>query len=302
MSDRPYISVVIVGRNDDYGDNFLQRINTFVRSLDHQVQAYTGMFELIVVEWNPLPDNPTLSQVLKDTVNLDVRVITVGTDLHQQFGSDRPVLEYHGKNVGIRRARGEFVLVTNPDIVFSSALVHELAQRKLRSNTVYRTDRFDFDCAGINDVPVQDLESFAVQKSFVMHGMLHQGSISVELSDIKTVDQLPKSVIAPGVMHTNGCGDFMLASREAWYTARGLYETLEHRWHIDSISLMYMQRIGLHQHVFVSPCCIFHQDHPRAPADIEYHALDWTRVMNEPRATSWGLATHTLGETEKEIM
>ena len=42
MAD-PYISVVIVARNDNYGENFLLRLNTFVRSLDYQVKNYPGI-------------------------------------------------------------------------------------------------------------------------------------------------------------------------------------------------------------------------------------------------------------------
>ena len=46
MKIKPYVSVVIVGRNDGYGEDFLTRINTFVRSLDHQVREHADLFEL----------------------------------------------------------------------------------------------------------------------------------------------------------------------------------------------------------------------------------------------------------------
>jgi hypothetical protein len=50
---RPYISIVVVGRNDDYGGDFLKRISTFARSLGRQVSKHPGLIELVVVEWNP---------------------------------------------------------------------------------------------------------------------------------------------------------------------------------------------------------------------------------------------------------
>ena len=116
----PYLSVVIVGRNDDYGVNFLDRINTFIRSLDYQVRNYPNLIELVVVEWNPLADRAPLKDVLVKTNNLDIKIITVPAEVHDKIGHPSPVLEYYGKNVGIRRAKGQFVLTTNPDILFTN--------------------------------------------------------------------------------------------------------------------------------------------------------------------------------------
>ena len=78
----PYLSVVIVGRNDDYGVNFLERLNTFVRSLDHQVRNYSDLIELVVVEWNPLDDRAPLKDVIVNTNNLNLRIITVPPEIH----------------------------------------------------------------------------------------------------------------------------------------------------------------------------------------------------------------------------
>jgi hypothetical protein len=54
-----------------------------------------------------------------------------------------------GKNVGIRRARGQFVLATNVDILFSDELAEYLASRRLERGRMYRSDRYD----AMSDVP-----------------------------------------------------------------------------------------------------------------------------------------------------
>src|SRR6516165_4483839 len=54
------------------------------------------------------------------------------------------------KNVGLRRARGRYLLATNIDILFSDELCRFLARRELRPGLMYRIDRLDV--AG--DVPV----------------------------------------------------------------------------------------------------------------------------------------------------
>lgn len=301
MNTRPYISVVIVGRNDDYGQDFLTRINTFVRSLDHQISKKSHIWELVVVEWNPLPDREPLSAVIGPTQNLVVRVITVPNELHDTIGSASPVLEFHAKNVGIRRCRGDFVLVTNPDIIFTQALIDEISQQKLRSDTVYRTDRHDFTTIGIDAVAPDNLEDFALAHTFVSHAMQGAASVSVPVNqDQRDWNKLSKSQMEAGVWHTNGCGDFMLAARETFFTVRGLYETLEHRWHIDSISLLRFGVAKLHQHVFTSPLCVFHQHHDRAEQDVIFQNLDVIGLARKTGDTAWGFKGHELAEIRIE--
>jgi hypothetical protein len=298
MSTKPYVSVVIVGRNDDYGDDFLTRIRTFVRSLDHQARNHAGTFELVVVEWNPLSDRAGLATVLPPVAHVPTRVITVPAAVHDSLGAASPVLEYHGKNVGIRRARGEFVLVANPDILFSRDLIDEIGKKRLRSDTIYRTDRCDFHAAGIADVDAEHLVEHAVDNTFVVHAMQDNASVSIPVADgNRTLQSLPASRIGTNVWHTNGSGDFMLAAREAFYTVRGLYETLEHRWHLDSISLFRFAAAKMRQHVFVSPQCIFHQHHDRREQDVTFQQLDIYGLASRSGSTDWGFKNLELQET-----
>jgi hypothetical protein len=48
-----------------------------------------------------------------------------------------------GKNVGIRRAEGEFILATNIDLLFNDELFYIFSSKKLRSGNLYRIDRSD---------------------------------------------------------------------------------------------------------------------------------------------------------------
>lgn len=297
MKFKPYVSFVIVGRNDDYGADFLNRINTFIRSLDHQVAGHPDVFELVVVEWNPMPDKQPLDRVLYRPHHLHTRIITVAPELHDRIGASHPVLEFHGKNVGIRRAKGEFVAVSNPDILFTQELIDELAKRRLRVDTVYRTDRYDFLPQGISEVATQHLIDFAVSRTFVMHGMGRSSSISAEIEgQARSLNDLPRSEIKDGVMHTNACGDFMLAAKEAFFTVRGMYETTAHRWHVDSISLYRFHSAKIRQQVWQVPLCVFHQHHDRKPEDVKYGDIDVWGLARASGTTSWGLIGENLQE------
>jgi len=109
---------------------------------------------VIVVEWNPPPDRPTVSSLLRVPVPsfCTYRFIEVPADLHQQlrYADVLPLFQMIAKNVGIRRAHGRFVLATNIDIIFSNELVEYLASGQLEAARLYRVDRHDIDA----DFPV----------------------------------------------------------------------------------------------------------------------------------------------------
>jgi hypothetical protein len=298
----PYLSIVIVGRNDNYGENFLLRINTFIRSLDFNLKNYPDLVELIVVEWNPIEGYEPLRQVLHKPKNMSFRIITVPNRIHELIGASSPVLEFHGKNVGIRRASGKFILVTNPDIIFSNSLINELMGFELREDTYYRTDRCDYNGIGIENVEDKDYVKFALKKTFVVH-LNHNHSTSIRYVNlIDDISKLPKSDVTPEFVHTNASGDFILASRSAFDESHGLWETIEQKWGVDGYSLYRMKGLGLQQVVFTAPNCIFHMDHKRNSPDVPWNQkkanemLKTPFIFDTPRQKYWGLTDIDLPE------
>jgi hypothetical protein len=148
VNEQPYLSVVATSRNDDHGGNPLYRTQLFVSGLIAQSDRFKVPTELVLVEWNPPADRPRLAEVLEWPSNegwCNVRIIEVPSEEHARFDySDRlPLYQMIGKNVGIRRARGEFVVATNIDVLFSDDLMRFLAERRLKHGFVYRNDRID---------------------------------------------------------------------------------------------------------------------------------------------------------------
>lgn len=148
MMNIPYLSVVATARNDNHGGNMLRRMQIFVNGLIEQARRYQVETELIIVEWNPLPDKPRLAEALSWAIQdspCTVRIIEVPPEIHQRlkYSQSLPLFQMIAKNVGIRRAKGEFVLATNIDLLFSDALFEFLASRKLQPHKSYRVDRYD---------------------------------------------------------------------------------------------------------------------------------------------------------------
>src|SRR5262245_40470388 len=132
----PYLSVVVATRNDNHGGDPLERLQALVTTLAAQCRLTGLLAELIVVEWNPPPDRPPVSEQLRvpPEIPFPVRFVEVPPALHGRLlHSDvLPLFQMIAKNVGIRRARGEYVLVTNIDIILSTPLVELLAAGTLQ--------------------------------------------------------------------------------------------------------------------------------------------------------------------------
>ncbi|MBN9121387.1 MAG: hypothetical protein J0I06_19920, partial [Planctomycetes bacterium] len=149
------LSVVVTSRNDNHGGSLLRRMQAFVNGFVGQCKRHNLAAELIIVEWNPPADRPPLAEALKwpdDFGPCVVRIIRVPHEIHARLrhSATLPLFQMIAKNVGIRRARGKFVLATNIDILFSDELMEFLASGRLEGGRCYRIDRHDV----ATDVPV----------------------------------------------------------------------------------------------------------------------------------------------------
>jgi hypothetical protein len=147
-SSAPYISVVVAARNDNHGGNMIGRMQAFVDSWIGLAGQYGLSSEIVVVEWNPPADRARLIDELRwppDMGPCEVRFIEVSREVHDSLpnAATIPLHQMIAKNVGIRRARGQFVLSTNLDIIFSAELMKFLGERRLERRKMYRMDRTD---------------------------------------------------------------------------------------------------------------------------------------------------------------
>jgi hypothetical protein len=156
MSAKPIFSFVATSRNDDHGGDILRRTQSFINRLAEQCERHRVRSELILVEWNPPPARASLREVLDWPAGTEwfcAWIITVPAPLHESLSfSDRlNLFQMISKNVGIRRAHGDFIIATNVDIIFSDELFRFLENGSLVEGVVYRADRWDIP----NDVQLE---------------------------------------------------------------------------------------------------------------------------------------------------
>ena len=150
----PLLSVVVTTRNDDHGGDLNRRTQLFIDGLAAQAERHRVPVELIVVEWNPPDDRPSIADVLQwptDTEHFEARVIVVPRSLHLRLKHSEQLRLFQmiAKNVGIRRARGRFIVASNVDVLFSHELMNHIARGQLSEDALYRVDRYDVE----SDVP-----------------------------------------------------------------------------------------------------------------------------------------------------
>src|SRR6266550_651731 len=346
MSDAkpsPRLSVVATSRNDDHGLNLKSRMQLFVDGFADQAERFRMPLELILVEWNPPEDRAPLATVLRWPPGeyFQPQVITVPGDVHNAFPHSEglPLFQMIAKNVGIRRSHAPYVLATNIDILLSDELF-EFLGNGLEPNSMYRVDRHDIeahlerpalpspaDCRALPPIRMHTLEGLRYPKDA---GPATNRSASAPALLRQPIRELSRlgigawSRLALPKLHTSGCGDFTLTSKETWSTVRGYAEWPYFSWHIDGVLLFQAYAAGARTVNLQPPMAALHLEHsagsgwtPEASGKLferldavgvpylstnDYRLAAWKIVRGGRRSPpingpDWGLASHTFATT-----
>lgn len=315
--NKPYISFIVTGRNDDYGHRFLYRIQRFTDNLVYLCEKCELPAELIFVEWNPPKDKERLYQALKvkkERKFIKIRFMEVSKEIHDKVKtSDRmPLLEFPGKNAGIRRAKGEFIVITNPDIIFSEKMIKFFSKKQLKKDIFYRADRCDLFVDIPTELKTEDIEKFCKDNwNFCWSptfGRYHRGT--------KLISDIPRLFIRTGAKMTKGRaylryhggapGDFTLLSKESWINFRGFPEINVHGGMDGYTSIM---AVASGNKLKTLKERTYHQSHGNPTAgerplpNVDDYIRDAKKMLKEKKAMifnddNWGLRDFSLKETE----
>jgi len=279
-----YLSIVVASRNDSHGGDTLKRMRLFLGGLLEQTRQYHFPVEVIFVEWNPPPNRPRLHEVLPkpgpdDCLNL--RYITVPASIHQRYrlAPNIPLFQMIAKNVGIRRAKGSFILCTNIDLLFSDALFRTLASKCLREDTYYRASRCDVPETIDESWPFSEQLAWCERNIIRRLGRdLRYKNINLELVGLHHKANakkwlFDKMALGMGLYWSRAkkryfhldlyaCGDFTLMPRAAWNTIQGYLELDMYSLHVDSLAVIAANALGYRQHIFPPEECTYHVSHP----------------------------------------
>jgi hypothetical protein len=286
-ADRPALSVVTSGRNDDFGArDFVGRLNALVASLDRAALTMPRRsLEVVVVDWNVVPDRPPLRHALVAPEHVSLRVVEVPAELHRRAVGDsgRQFHEFAAKNVGVVRARSGRVLVVTSDVLVRSDLVRFCVRAPLGDHAFVRADRYDFRAPDALDLSSGWLEPRPFVAN-VRHGASPLGDIVFPVDPVLPRSRWPRTRRLRGELgssviwgprgglpnhfirgaHTHQNGDFLCVSKAVWRAVGGLTEDASIWLHGDALFVAQMLGANLRQVIYAKPGALLHEDHPRA--------------------------------------
>lgn len=252
------LSIVVVARNDNYCGNFIGRIKVFINSLFSLCHKFRRKMELVIIEWNPPAENKRLIEALDWSHHsnfLEVRFVEVPHIIHTQIPNHEkmPLFEYIAKNVGVARCSAEYILVTNPDIIFSDELFDKITSRTLSPAAYYRVNRFDVDSSVIPQTEHDEIVTFCRENAFRVHAI--DGTVLLDSG-------VPSAALPTGTdkVHTNAAGDFFLMSQAHWHRLKG-YPEFPTSTFVDGYICYMAASSGMDQCILEEP--LFHQEHDR---------------------------------------
>ncbi|MBN9086399.1 MAG: hypothetical protein J0J01_05785 [Reyranella sp.] len=247
----PYVSFVTWGRNDGYTDDYLVRTSKAIACLVRQLEAAALDSEIVVSEWNPPPERPLLVDSLDlpcTSSHVAVRGIVSDPVHHLRFkGADEHGM-HSGEawNVGIRRARGRFILPKASDTFLSAETIARIARRDLDPDTLYRVDRYDVV------VPKTLWSLDGTRLLAALEKLPAERNAYIEQSPHWRLRDL----------HTNASGDFLLMAAAWWHRLRGhpaddTTLTLDG----DSLVMHAAAALGVKQCLWPAPCKVYKPRH-----------------------------------------
>jgi hypothetical protein len=277
MQNTIKLSVIITARNDNYGGNLINRINSFIKVLSHFTQKYRLKSELIIVEYNPIANKKRLYNELTvhpENEFLRYRFIEVPESFHKKCpgGDTMPMLEFLAKNIGIRRAHGEYILAMNPDIILSEGLIEWISKTELDKNTYYRANRHDITDSYFNsNLSVQEILNNAQSHVFMvfLNNKTQYHSWTAWIKRVFTSRSKKSLMMCPmfnnkddgfdeKIIHERAAGDFLLMHSSLWEKV-GAYDTDPISGFIDGYILYVLHCINAKQVILPYP--IYHINH-----------------------------------------
>jgi hypothetical protein len=250
----PQIAAVMVGRNDDYMSDFAERL---FATIDWNNRYLIS--EVLFVEWNPPRDRSLLGPQLTQRFP-NVRVYVVPPEIHSRIceNSNINLLEYHAKNVGIRRARSPWIMATNADAALGLDAINKIIKTELDPQVAWTAERVDIHWR-------EDAQR-----------------------KLALVDSLRYRRMIP--YHQLGTGEFILASRKLWQRTGGYDERMvRHRIGCDVRGTAQMLALGASIQKVGS---VLHLAHPTSCTEqIQPHHGEMAPLEGLPyeNGPNWGL-------------
>jgi hypothetical protein len=290
------ISLILYGRNDNYGYNLHKRAALSLNCMAEVLHDDDD--EILFVDYNTPDDYPTFPEAivdtLTDTARRRLRILRVRPQHHARFRNRTHLvaLEPVARNVAVRRSNpnNRWILSTNTDMIFvphGQELLTDIV-RDLPDG-FYHLPRFE--------IPESLWETLDRKEPQRILAALRQWGRMVHLHEI---------VSARPEIKYDGPGDFQLILRSDLFRIHGFHEEMLLGWHVDANIAKRLYLIYGRVNDVVDRLFGYHCDHTRqiTPAHrhnaIQNDAQTFFDQVTLPEVLeqeqSWGLADEVVEE------
>ena len=291
------ISVILYGRNDNYGYNLHKRAALSFNCIAEILGDADD--EILFVDYNTPDDFPTFPEAIQDTLTDKarslLRILRVRPSIHERFRSQTQLvaLEPIARNIAIRRSSpsSRWILSTNTDMIFVP-----LHKRTLNEIVAALPDGF-YHAPRI-EIPESLWESLDRQKSHETIATISEWGRTLHLNEI---------VLGSRVIRYDGPGDFQLMTRSDLFKLDAFDERMLLGWHVDSniakrLSLIHGRVGDLGKEIYGYHCdhtrqiTPMHSTGTRTENDWRKFVTNVTRADVQEQAETWGCVNDEIEE------
>lgn len=223
----------------------LTQLQVMLENLAFQTKKFGLSAEVLLVDWNPPSNSDLLKDALilpKDHSPLTIRTIVVPEEICKLYRGWRSVNinAPTSRNIAIRRARGEFILITNSDVIFSDELIKYLSKKQLKKGVFYRADRYNVE-EEILTQPASERIDFCRKNTFEV------------FKKVAEKDRFGRPLV-----YTEAAGEFILMARDHWHNIRGWPEIYIYSPFTDGLMCYMAFFSGLKEQILLNPFRVYH--------------------------------------------
>jgi hypothetical protein len=226
------ISCVICGRNDNYGGFLNERAEYSINSMLDEVD------EVIYVDWNGF-DKP-LTDVISIKDRQKLKVIVVSPEKckelmgEEKYNSAQKVCEVLARNIGIRRATGDVIISTNPDVIFPKRYLIDYAVSKLKEDEMLTLTKHDVELSELDKHFKKNIDIEMLPVIFGLNSITNRIMSPFVSINKDIIERFPEDKHHTLASIICACGDFQMAHKSMWYKIRGFEENTVKRSYTDT--------------------------------------------------------------------
>lgn len=233
------VSVVLVGRNDNYGGRQVERVN-------YAMNCMLDTFdEVVYVDWNTEGDKTLIDELDIKVHPEKLVVVSIPPEKckeimgSENYSKAQKCCEVLARNIGIRRATGDIIVDSNTDVIPPPREYLNLLLKTLHEGDMITVAKHDVDINVLNEMYKQTKSYTEVRNLVPVHYGVNPISSRLIFPSLQVnksiLDQIPVAQHHVASSLICACGDFQVAHKTTWYKIRGFEESMIKRMYIDSI-------------------------------------------------------------------